>query len=120
MASAIRTSEYGRTTRHTWTLTTADGTGDAISIPGAADRTVQFLGTFGSATVLMEGSLVDDPSADDTDWFTLTDGQGTAISFTAKGGEFVAENTLWLRPRLSVAGSGAAITVRLLSKSTMR
>ncbi len=114
MVASTRTIESGRTILHRWALTTGDTTGDGITIPGASDRTVQFIGTFGGATVLLEGTL------DGTNWFTLTDGQGNAISFTAAGGEFVAENTLFIRPRLSVAGSGAAITVFLLSRSTMR
>ena len=118
MASVNKTDHPGRTFLHTWTLTTADPIGDSVSNPGASDRTVQFAladgAAFGSATVILEGSM------DDTDFFTLTDGPGNDISFTAEGGEMVAENVLHYRPRLSTAGSGASITVMLLSRSTMR
>ena len=115
MASAIKQLRDGGSVLHTWNLTTADTTGDAIQWPGAADRTVQFISaSFGAATVVFEWSL------DGTNFVTATDGQGNVISFTAEGGEMVAENALFFRPRLSVAGSGAIIQARLHSRSTMR
>ena len=115
MASVLTEPQPGASFLHTWILTTADATGDAISFPGASDRTVQFVAaTAGSATVILEGSM------DDVTYFTLTDGQGNAISFTTSGGEMVAENVLFYRPRLSVGGSGADWTARMLSRSTMR
>ncbi len=115
MASAVKTPRAGSTILHTWNLTTADPTGDAICNPGASDRTVQFIGSvFGAATVVLEWSL------DEAVYVTATDGQGNAISFTDEGGEMVAENALFFRPKLSVAGSGAVVEVRLLSRSTMR
>ena len=115
MASVALTTEAGASFLHTWILTTADPTGDSITFPGASDRTVQFVATTaGSATVVLEGSM------DDVTYFTLTDGQGNAISFTGSGGEMVAENVLHYRVRLSTVGSGADWTVRMLSRSTMR
>lgn len=115
MASVIKNPKPGATIVHEWALTTADTDGDSISNPGASDRTVQFIAaTAGSATAILEGSN------DGTNWFTLTDGQGNSISFTASGGEMVAENCLHYRPRLSTGGSGADWTVLLLSRSTMR
>lgn len=115
MAGVIRTPQDGASYLHTWNLTTADPTGDSIKHPGASDRTVQFIiNTAGSATIILEGSL------DDETFFTLTDGQGNIISFTGAGGEMVAENVLFYRPRLSVGGSGADWTVHLLSRSTMK
>lgn len=115
MAGVIRTPQDGASYLHTWNLTTADPTGDSIKHPGASDRTIQFIAdTAGAATAILEGSM------DDVTFFTLTDGQGNAISFTASGGEMVAENMLFYRVRLSTAGSGAIWTCHLLSRSTMR
>lgn len=115
MAEPVRTEHSGRTVIHDWSLTSADATGTAISVPGSSDRTIQFIAdTAGSATAILEGSL------DNSTFFTLTDGQGNAISTTAALGEMVAENTLWIRPRLSTAGSGAEWSVLLFSRSTMR
>ena len=115
MASAAKLLRSGGTVLHTWDLTTADPTGDAISIPGASDRTVQFIGAnWGGATGILEWSL------DGIVFVTATDGPGNAISFTDNDGEMVAENALFLRPRLSVGGTAAVVQVLLLSRSTMR
>lgn len=122
MAAANRKDVPGRSTLYTWNLLTSDTVGESISHPGSSDRTVQFIATqAGSATAILEGSnaLPDVADADAT-WFTLTDGQGNSISFTASGGEMVAENILRYRPRLSIAGSGADWIITLLSRSTMR
>ena len=115
MASVSRTDNPGRSVLHTWNLTTADPTGDLVSNPGAADRSIQFVaGTAGSATVALQGSN------DGTNWIALTDGQGNAISFTASGVEMVAENMLHYRAILTTAGSGAVWTALFFSRSTMR
>ncbi len=115
MASVVKTPKDGAVVLHTWNLTTADATGDAISVPGASDRSVQFFGTnWGGATALLEWSL------DGTNYVTATDGQGTAVSFTDDGGEMISENALLFRPRLSVGGTAAVIEALLLSRSTMR
>jgi len=115
MANIIRSDLPGRSTLYTWNLSTANTDGDSISHPGSSDRTVQFIAnTAGAATAILEGSN------DNTNWFTLTDGQGNSISFTSSGGEMVAENVLHYRARLSIGGSGADWTVLLFSRSTMR
>ncbi len=115
MASVVKTPKDGGVVLHTWNLTTADATGDAISVPGASDRSVQFVGTnYGGATVVFEWSL------DGVNFVTATDGQGNAISFTGDGGEMISENALFFQPRLSVGGTAAVIQILLLSRSTMR
>ena len=116
MAAALKTPKAGGTVLHTWNLTTADPTGDVVSAPGASDRTVQFIGgaNYGGATVVLEWSL------DNVIFVTATDGQGNAVSFTDDGGEMIAENALFFRPRLSVVGTAAVIQVLLHSRSTMR
>lgn len=115
MPNPTKVDKSGATVLHTWQLLTADAIGNEIQRPGASDRTVQFVGAnWGAATAILEGSL------NKTNWFTLTDGQGNAISFTDDGGEMISENVLWIRPRLSVGGTLADVTVLLLSRSTMR
>jgi hypothetical protein len=112
------TEEPGNTYRTTWTLTTAQGTGEYLKRPGASDRSVQVFGTFGGATCILEGS--NDPRVETAPgsavWSPLTDASTTAISFTSAGIEAVNENPLYIRPRLSVAGTGASITISLVSK----
>jgi hypothetical protein len=112
MAAVQITKEYGSTYLSVWNLTTADGTGEAIQSPGASDRAVQVSGSFGGATVLFEGSL------DGTNWDTLHDPGGVAITFTAKGINAISENAAFIRARLSPAGTGATIKASLLSRST--
>lgn len=102
----------------TWTpLTETNADGAAIEMPGSADRTIQFVGNFGAGgTVILQGSNVLAPVVGtDTDWFTLTDPQGNAISKTAAAGEAVLELTRWIRPKIS-AGTGVSVTAMLLVK----
>lgn len=100
-------SGAGDSVVHTWTLTSADPTGDAVSgYEDYADVTVQFTGTFGTATVGLEGSL-----DGGSNYSSLTDPQGNAISKTAAGIEAVAEAVPVLRPRLTTPGAGASIVV---------
>ncbi len=62
---------------------------------------VQVEGTFGTGgTVVLEGSN------DGTNWRTLKDRQGTAISLTAAGVRQLGEITEKIRPRVT-AGDGA-------------
>jgi len=102
-----------------WTpLTTTNADGGAIEMPGSADRTIQFLGTFGAGgTIILQGSNVLAPVAGtDTDWFTLTDPQGNAISKTAAGGEAVLELTRWVRPKVTAGDGTTSLTALLLVK----
>lgn len=66
-----------------------------------ADRSVQVIGTFGTGgTVLIEGSL------DGTNYATLTDPQGNALSIQSAKIEAISEATPYLRARIS-AGDGS-------------
>ena len=115
MAAFTRTADLpGGTQMHTWTLTTADHTGDGIEAPGASDRTVTMTGTWGAATGIMEGSN------DGSTWLPLTDNGNTAISMTADAIEIILQNPRYIRPRLSVVGAGATVTVKVLSRTTTK
>lgn len=58
-----------------FTVTAAGGdTSGAIGFGAWADASVQFAGTFGTSTVAIEGSN------DGTNWATLNDAQGNALS----------------------------------------
>ena len=91
-----------------WTglLNTDDGA--PVEMPGSADRSIQFTGTFGvGGTVAFEGSN------DGVNYASLTDPQGNAISKTASGIEAVAEVTRFVRPRVT-AGDGTTNLVATL------
>jgi hypothetical protein len=54
--------------------------GATLNLPAFGDRTVQVAGTFGAGgTIVIEGSL------DGTNWITLNNIQGSALSLTAAG-----------------------------------
>jgi hypothetical protein len=113
MAGVTQEDKYGNTNLAVWNLTSADPDGDKITRPGASDRAVQVAGTFGGATVVIQGSLNDGAT-----WDTLHDPGGVAITFTSKGINAISENVTNIRAILSPVGSGANVNVYLLSRST--
>jgi len=88
----------------TWaTMGNAD-TGTAAAVPSYSDKTVHITGTFGSATVTIQGSN------DNVNWTTLTDIQGTALAVTADDISLIAENPLYIRP-ITAGGTGTDVDV---------
>jgi len=79
-------------------LTSANAAGSAVQVAGAKSMFVQFVGTFDSATIVLQGSN------DNTNWVTLTDPQGNAISKTAAGAEQVEDFPRYVRPSTSGGG----------------
>jgi hypothetical protein len=89
----------------------ANGDDGAPHMVFAADKSVQVAGTFGaSGTLVLEGS---NDGASPSNWFTLTDPQGNALSFTAAKIEQISEYTRWVRPRVTNGDGTTALTVRL-------
>ena len=101
-----------RTFIATWNLSNGD-TGAPIRYAGAVERTVQIIGTFGGATVSLEGTLELVP----TTWLPVTDVQGSVISKTSAALETITELVRHIRPVVT-GGSGSAITVLLMMRST--
>lgn len=93
----------------TWEAMGNADTGSALEMPGSSDRSVQIAGTFGSATVVLQGSN------DGVNWATLTDPQGNAISKTSAAIEMISELTRYIRPVTS-GGTGTDIDVTVLLK----
>lgn len=93
----------------TWAALLTGNTGAPVLNPTYRERIVQASGTFGGATVVMEGSN------DGTNWVTLTDTAATPanISFTATGIKKILMTTKFIRPNVS-GGAGAAIDINLL------
>lgn len=99
------------------TLTTTDDTGAAIEFDAFADRSIQVTGTFGSG-----GTIVWQGSNDGTNYVTMSEPDGTAISLTAAGLKSVLEITKFARPFVS-AGDGSTdldVTVVCRRQSSMR
>lgn len=90
----------------TWTpLTQTNADGAAVTLPAWTDRSVQIVGTFGTATVVLEGSN------DGTNWATLTDPQGNAISTTSAKLEQVEEATRYFRANSSGGNGATSVSV---------
>lgn len=94
-----------------WTpLTAANSVGDAVEMPGNSDRSIQVAGTWGSATLVVQGSN------DGTNWATLTDPQGNALSKTADFIEMISELTRYIRVSTSGGNGTQSLTATLLLK----
>lgn len=94
-----------------WALTTADFDGARVEWTQWSDRCFQAAGTFGGATVTIEGSN------NGTIWFPLSNAAGGATAtFTVDGGKQIIELPRFVRPNLTVVGAGATITVTLLAR----
>ena len=90
-----------------WILT-ADETGEKVDVPRHNDKTVHLFGTFGGA-VTIEGGLDPDGSSD---FITLDDPLGTALSFTGADCQSVLQNVYKIGPK---AGAGiTSVTIFLM------
>lgn len=98
--------------RFQWTLTQANALGHPIPERYAdfADRSVQIAGTFDSATIVLEGSN------DGSNYATLTDPQGNAISKAAAAIEQVTEGVLFARPSASGGGASQSVVVTVVAR----
>lgn len=96
-----------------WTglLVTDDGSWTALDMH--PDRTFQALGTFGGATVRLEGSNETTPGAA---VFTLSDQVGAPLAFAAAGGRVSAEAPRWVRPVIVGGDGSTALTVVAIAR----
>ena len=94
-----------------WSPLANGDSGAPFSMPGWADRSVQIRGTFGvGGTVLIEGSN------DGTNYVTLNDAQGVALSKAAAALSQISQTTRFIRPRVSAGDGTTSITVTLLAR----
>ena len=100
----------GKGRLYQWTLTNGDD-GAPIEAVEFADRSVQVAGTFGGASVAIEGSN------DSAAYATLTDPQGNDLAIVGAKVEMITEVTRLIRPRV-VGGAGTIVTVSLLARFT--
>ena len=96
------------TTRVTWAgAATVDTLNSAITPAGRPlGGAIHIRGTFGSATVALQGSI------DGTNWHALSDTQGTAISATAEAWFEFSTGAIYLRPSIT-GGTSDSIDVNL-------
>lgn len=92
-----------------WTGLQITDDGEPLVFSQYTDKSVQVSGTFGGASVVIEGR-----NAPGLPWATLTDPQGNDLTITTAKIEMVAEATLEIRPRI-VGGDGTTnLAVHLL------
>jgi hypothetical protein len=103
--TADKTIREGGVKKVIWETMGNDDTGTSISLADHPDKTVDFIGTFGGATVILQGSQ------DDATWSTMVDSGGTALSFTAASTlKLIRDNPFFIRAKTS-GGSGTDIDV---------
>jgi hypothetical protein len=107
-------SAPNRTWVASWNLSNGEA-GDPFENPGSPDRSVQVGGTFGAG-----GTIVIEGSNDGTNYRTLTDPQGNALSFTSANLEAVQELTRFIRGRVSAGDGTTAIAVHILASGNHR
>ena len=101
-----------KVSRVTWTALANGDDGQPLEAPLHSDRTVQVGGTFSvGGTVVIEGTV------DGTNYETLTDPQGNALSFTAKGLEAVSELVTKIRPRVTAGDGSTSLNADLVVKA---
>jgi len=98
-----------------WTGLLNGDTGEAIELVDYADRTATITGTFGTG-----GSITMQGSNDNSNWFSLTDPQGNAITKTAAGMEIIVEAPLYIRPSVTAGDGTTSLTVQILCRRTAR
>ena len=96
----------------TWAAMGGADTGTYFAVPSASNLTLQHSGTFGGATIVLQGSN------DGTSWATLTQtgGSNTAFSYTTAGVHCPVEMPVYVRPVTS-GGTGSAVDAILVCRA---
>lgn len=94
----------------TWLALATGDTGEPVQSALFGDKSVQATGTFGGATVNLQGS-----NDGGVTWANLSDPQGAAIALAAAGIEQVLEYTGLVRP-IAVGGAGVSVNVYLTAR----
>lgn len=94
-----------------WADLAAGDDGDAIGFSQYTDKSVQVSGTFGGASLRIEGSN------DGVNWAVLTDPQGNDLLISSAKIEMITEATAYVRP-VVVGGGTVALTVSMLLKES--
>lgn len=104
-------SYSGTTITYLWeTLTEADTCApQRVNISGTVLSSVSVVGTFGGATVVLQGSH------DNTNWATVKDATGSAVSFTAAGSAETPSTFVFYRFSAS-GGSSQDVDCRMTVK----
>ena len=105
----VLTVGYGNSAVQTvqWTPVTEADTCRAVQYPEFSDKSIQVAGTFGGASVALNGSN------DGSNFAALRDPSSTTIAITTAGIKAVLENTLQVQPA-ATGGTGQSLTITIL------
>ena len=114
--NVILSEGSGKTHRFTWTGLLNGDSGSPISVPGAADMSIQVIQVAAGTgdTIILEGSLEETPS----NWFQLRDGGDNLVSFTGDDGEALSPVVMHVRPRVTAGDGTTEFTAILLARRT--
>lgn len=99
--------------KSTWFEMALNDEGAAMKMTEWADRSVQVVGTFGAGgTVVIEGSL------DGTNFATLSDPQGNALTIQTAKIEAITELVQFIRPRVTGGDGTTSLTVTIMCRRT--
>lgn len=98
----------GSTLQVIWTPVTEADTCVAVEYPEFSDKSIQVLGTFGSASVALQGS-----NDSGVTFAALHDPGGTAIAITSAGIKAVLENSQQIKP-VATGGSSQSLSIAML------
>lgn len=90
----------------TWAAVTESDTFAALDLQEYEAVAVEFTGTFGGATAILQGAVL-------SNYATLKDGSGTDISKTSAAWQTVGQQTRYVKPSAS-GGTSQSLTVTLL------
>jgi hypothetical protein len=102
--------EDGASVIYKWAAVTEADTFESVVVPTYQDMSVQVGGTFGGATITIQGTL--DPDEAEYSTLTSTD-ESSDLTFTAIGLQVILQNTHRIRPLIS-GGAGTSVDVFLL------
>lgn len=116
MATRNATVDRGLSEKNTaiaiqWTGLLNGDDGGPMQMVDFADRSVQVSGTFGTG-----GSVSIEGSNDGTNYFVLSNPQGTALTLTAAGIKQVLELPRYLRPRVTAGDGTTNLTVTVCAR----
>ena len=103
------TLDFANVYRVRWTLGAGE-TGDAVAMARYADRSIQVSGTFGGASLSIEGSL------DGVTWAVLRDGEGIDLNAISDNRiKYIQEPTAYLRPVIMGGDGTTAVVITLMA-----
>lgn len=108
ISSALLGKGDGATVRLIWTPVTENDTCAPAYLPEYSDKSVQVFGTFGGASVAIQGS-----NDGGTTYAVLHDPSGTAIAVVVAGFKAVLENTEYFKP-VATGGVAQSLSIAML------